>query len=889
MSVPQATWFSKNASEVFKSLTTGEKGLSSEEAKKRLTLHGPNKLPEAKQESLLSIFINQFKSPLIYVLLGADIIIFFLKELTDGFIILFILIFNAILGSIQEGRAQQTLRALNSFVETRAEVLRDGKEINLPDAEVVPGDIILMQEGEKIPADARIIEARNLLTSEGALTGESEPVRKTADTLNATALTAPEQRNMVFKGTTVVSGSGKAVVTATGRETLIGNISTSIMEVETDIPLTKNLEQLARIVVIIILVLIAVLFGLGVMEGKGVAEMFISAVAIAVAAVPEGLPLVLTVTLAAGVWRMAKRRVLVKKLPAVEALGQAEEIAVDKTGTITKNELVIRKIITAKETFEIRGVGYEPTPKIESPSEELALAAKIALFCSNARVAPLKETGDYHLVGDPTEGAMTVFGEKAGFTKENLQKEYANFTDWPFDYQKKIHAALALKGATSFFAVTGAPEIILERATHYRLGQTVTPLDQATRERLLKIFLDTSSSGFRVIGYAYQTDVPQNTSPDALPPLIFAGLMVMQDGLRPGIRESVEEAHKAGIRVIMITGDHAATAKAIALEAGIFRDGDGILSGAEMDAMDKETLQKKIFTTTVFARVTPDHKTKIIAAYRSAGRVIAMTGDGVNDAPSLVSADLGIAMGKIGTEVAKEASDLVLLDDNFADILGAVEEGRNMRQGLRRTITYLFSSNLGEIIVISLALIFDLPLPLLAAQIIWMNVVTDTFFDISLALEPKDPALMKKGTVIHKNLFDGLTAKRLLVIAPAIGILTFLFYYHEASIDITRARTLTLTALVVFQWFNALSCRSEEKSVFRMNPFGNKFLLGTLLWVIILHSIALYTPFMNNVLRIEPISLKDWGFILAGGLLIVLTEEIRKVFVRARRTKIATA
>lgn len=872
--------YSKSPEEILRVLNGSLGGLTQEEAQKRLSKFGSNKLPEQKGKSFLSIFVDQFKSPLIYVLIVADILVFFLKEFTDAFIILFILIFNAVLGTIQEGRAQNTLAALKKFVETRAEVLRAGKEFNIPDNEVVPGDIILLQEGEMVPADARLIEVRNLKTQEAALTGESEPVRKIEEKLSDKELPTAEQKNMVFKGTTVAVGAGKAVAVAIGKETIIGKISQKIAEIDTEIPLVKNLKQLARVVVIIVAVLIALIFTLGIIQGKNVKEMFIAAVAISVAAVPEGLPLVLTVTLATGAWRMAKRRVLVKKLQAVEALGQAQVIAVDKTGTITKNELVINKVIVGDKDYPISGVGYEPKPAIENPNEDLKIAAQVAAFCSNAHIAYSEDSG-YRLTGDPTEGALLAFAWKAGLPREELSKTYKLINDWPFDYNRKFHLALYEKNNRPFLALTGAPEVILNLCKKYLKSDRILTLGEKEKNDFEKRFLELSGEGLRVIGFAFLDGAPKSINQDSLPPLTFGGLFAMHDGLRPGIKEDVEKAKSVGIRVIMITGDHAVTAKTIAEQAAIWNEGDDILTGADLDTLPKGELEARLPRATVFARVTPEHKMQIIQDYRRRGQIIAMTGDGVNDAPPLVAADLGIAMGKIGTEVAKEASDLVLMDDNFRDILGAVEEGRNLRQGIRRTITYLFSSNLGEILVILLALLANMPLPLLAAQLIWMNVVTDTFFDISLALEPKDPGLMKKKARIPKKLFDRLVATRLSIIAPIIALGSFWLFQNQIQ-DPTRARTFALTGLVVFQWFNSLNCRSEEKSIFTLNPFSNKFLLATLSWVIILHAFAIYSPFMNKILKVDPLNFKDWLQIISIAITVVVAEEIRKFFYRRK-------
>lgn len=881
---PPFPWYSKTPEELFEDLHASPHGLSAAEAAARLAVTGPNALPEEKRQGAIDIFLGQFKSPLIYVLIVSDIIVFFLREFTDGFIILFVLLFNAVLGSIQEGRAERTLAALKQFTKTDAEVVRDGLEITIPDTDVVPGDILALTEGGKVPADARLISVRNLTIDEAALTGESEPVRKRTDPIAGASLPTADQRNMVFKGTTITTGYGKAITVATGEQTVIGTISKTIAGIQTEIPLQKNLRELARIVVIIVAALIVALFVLGIIDDQPFREMFVTAVAIAVAAVPEGLPLVLTVVLALGVSRMAKRHVLVKKLQAVEALGQAQEIAVDKTGTITKNELVVREVYINRTSFPIEGTGYAPLPLIPDPPPELQLAARIAHFSSSAHLAILPGGTSYRMIGDPTEGALTVFGEKAGVSRQTLLAQAPLINDWPFNYEKKYRAALYEADGKPFLSVTGAPEIILALCyTEYINGEAVT-LTDGRRNELESLFFALSGRGLRVIGFAFAPDAPRETTAESLPPLVFGGFFAMQDALREGIRDQVLRAQTAGIRVIMITGDHAVTAQAIAAEAGIFRPGDGVLTGADLETLPEETLRERILKATVFARVTPTHKMRIIEDYRRRGQIIAMTGDGVNDAPSLVAADLGIAMGKIGTEVAKEASDIILLEDNFGDILSAIEEGRNMRQGLRRTITYLFSSNLGEIVAIAIALTVRDPLPLLAAQIIWMNLVTDTFFDISLALEPKDPSLMERGVRIPRKLFDGVVASRLAVIAPMIGLGAFLFF-KESIADLTYARTMALMSLIVFQWFNAWNCRSETRSVFSMNPFSNKYLVAVMAWVILLSAFALYTPFMQKILTLTPLAPLDWLKILSVGICIVLAEEIRKLFSRRMSLK----
>ncbi|PIT92597.1 MAG: hypothetical protein COU08_01210 [Candidatus Harrisonbacteria bacterium CG10_big_fil_rev_8_21_14_0_10_42_17] len=884
-------WHTKEPEAIYQELKTRIEGLSKEEAEERKLRYGLNKLPETKGDGWITIFLGQFQSSLIYVLIAADVIVFWLEEYIDAFIILFVLLFNATLGTIQEGRAQNTLSALKHFVQTRASVIRSDKEMVIQDFEVVPGDIIILHEGEKIPADARIIEANNLKTEEATLTGESTPVRKEAAVMTQETNSVAEQRNMVFKGTSIAVGYGKAIVVATGLETAIGQISKSISEIKSEIPLQKSLTEFSRVVVGITIILIALIFVIGLNDGIPVKEMFITAVSISVAAVPEGLPLVLTVVLATGVWRMAKRKVLVKKLQAVEALGQAQVIAVDKTGTITKNELVIQKVILGDEEIEIKGIGYEPKPEISSDNPGIQLAGKIAAMCANAKIIFSEEKKTYQVIGDPTEAAMIAFAAKMGINKDGMLERTPLINDWPFDYEKKYHRALFQEKDKKVMAITGAPEIILNISKQEWKKEGATPLTEERRKKLETIFIQLSEQGMRVIAFGYNEDVRESVVSDSLPPITFVGFYAMKDGLREGIREQVEEARKAGIKVVMITGDHKVAAQAIAREAGIYKEGSEMLTGDDLNNLSEKELKEKIGSVSIFARVTPDHKKKIIQVYKELGEVIAMTGDGVNDAPSLVAADLGIAMGKIGTEVTKEASDLVLMEDNFGDIIGAVEEGRGMRQGIKRTIIYLFSSNLGEIIVIAGALLLKNPLPLIAAQIIWMNVVTDTFFDISLALEPQGDELLDPKYAKPKKLFDKLMLQRMLVIAPIMSLGTlYLFLQYVDTASIEKARTVALSGLVIFQWFNAWNCRSEDKSIFQLKFFGNKFLISTLFIVVILHSLALYTPFLNNILGTVPLTLNELAPIIALGTTVIIGEEIRKLIARqGEKRKVAIA
>ncbi|MBI2074611.1 MAG: HAD-IC family P-type ATPase [Candidatus Levybacteria bacterium] len=882
-------WYSKNVSSVFEILNSNENGLIEEEAKNRLAMYGFNKLPEAKLDNLVIIFLRQFQSPLIYVLLIASLIVFFMKEFIDGSIILFVLFFNAIVGAIQEGKAQNTLLALKKFAETNTKVLRDGKEMVIPDYEVVPGDVVILQEGDKVPADGRIIESNNLTINEAAMTGESQPVSKFDEVLSTQNLPTADQRNMVFKGTNVVAGNGKAIVVATGLETVLGKISKEIAVINTEIPLKANIRYLTRLIIITVATICTSIFTIGIFLGHSVREMFTTVVSLAVSIIPEGLPIVMTLVLATGVWRMSKRNALVKKLQAVEALGQARVIAVDKTGTLTKNEILLQKVYVDGKTFSVTGEGYKPEgevilndSKIDPLNHpELLLAGKLAAFVTNNGVVFDKELKQWQATGDPTESSLSVFAQKVGFQKQVLEKESPRLSEIPFDYKNKYHAVSHKIDGQVNLTVLGASEEILKLTTKVWHEGKSHPLSQEKKKELEAMLVKISQEGLRVLAFALKDDVNDDIKPKDVEGLTFVGFFGLKDTLRPEVHDAMRKAISAGIKVVMITGDHKITAQAIAKEAGIYHEGDTILTGEDIDSLSDDEFADMLPKVSVFARVTPDHKLKIVRAYKRKGVIVAMTGDGVNDAPSLVAADLGVSMGKIGTEVAKEASDIVLLDDNFASIISAVEEGRSIYKTIKKVILYLFSTGFGEAFTIIGALLLGFPLPILAAQIVWLNFVTDGFLDVSLAMEPKEEGLLK-GTFEHpkKYLIDGLTAQRMFLMAIPMMIGTlFLFkgYYQQ---DMVKAWTVSLTVLAVFQWFNAWNCRHESKSIFQLNPFSNRFLVGATLTVIILQLFAIYNPLMQNILHTTVLSLQDWLLIISIAASIVLVEEIRKLIRR---------
>lgn len=864
-------------------LGSGQHGLSSEEAKKRLVEGGANKLPEGKSDSLGTIFLRQFKSPLIYLLFASALVLFLMGDRSDAYIILFVLLFNAAIGAVQEGRAQNTLRALRRFTQTKAIVLRDGREIVVSDEEVVQGDILVLREGVKVPADARVLLSHNLQADESSLTGESEAVVKKEGALENPKLTSAEQTNMIFKGSVVPLGNGQAIVVATGTQTMIGSIAEKIVSIDTDVPLKIAIEKLSRNIIYVVIVMSIFLFALGIWTGNEPRTMFAVGISLAVSVIPEGLPIVMTLVLATGVWRMGKRNVLVKKLQAVEALGAASYIAVDKTGTITRNELTTELIYTNGHIFHLGGAGYAPVGDITLEDNvvdaanhpELLFAGKVAVLSAAAQVSYQQEEKRWCISGDPTEAAILVAGQKMGFKKEDLEGESPLLSELSFDYARKFRATIHKDGEGNLLSVAGAPEVILSLCGMSVVDGKTIPLTEAGRAELHAVFDKISHKGLRVIAFATARTSESAVTVDNLPPLTFGGFFGMRDAIRPEAKDSVLRAQRAGIQVIMITGDHVKTAVAIAREVGISKEGDGVLTGKEIDVYTDEELSKRLAGVSVFARVTPEHKMRIIAAYRLRGEVVAMTGDGVNDAPPLVAADLGVAMGNVGTEVAKEAADIILLDDNFGSIVAGVEEGRNMYRSIQKVLLYLFSTSVAEALAVILALMAGYPLPLTAAQIIWLNFVTDTFLVAALAMEPKEKSLLSQPFKANK-LVDRALLTRMFVLGIPMALGTIYLFSQYYLMDITKATTIALTSLAVYQWVNAWNCRSDTRSVFSLRFFGNPYLVAATTLVVGLQIAAVHFGPLQALLHTTPLTLHEWALCTVVGFTILIVDEVRK-------------
>ena len=870
-------WYQKTIDEVLEAHGTTINGLSEQEASLRLKRDGVNALPEAKQPSLVQVFISQFKSPLVYILLIVSVIVLLLGDIADSIVISIVLLFNAVIGTVQEGRANNTLAALKNFIQTQALVVRDGKETVISDKELVVGDIVVLHEGGRIPADGRLIEVVGATVDEASLTGESNAVAKTIDPITEqkglSTLNPADQLNMVFKGTSIVSGNANFVVTATGVNTQIGQLSVKVMGLDTEIPLQKNVRYLSRIIVIAVTIFCVGFVGWGLWLGLELLVMVKTSVALAVSLIPSGLPIIMTLILANGVWRMSQRKALVKKLAAVEALGHANVIAVDKTGTITRNQLVVKKVFVAGKTFEISGRGYEPKGeasyhgKVVAPDHtaELLLAAKFAAFASAELIFDPK-TKAWIVQGDPTEAAMLVLAEKLGFGKKAILVNHRLIQEIPFDYRTKYRAVVFEENGKHTLAVIGAPEAVASLA-----GRDHNEFEHAMTEM--------AGEGLRIIAFGFAT-VEGAVDPEKIPKLHFGGLYGMQDTLHREVPGAVADVKSAGMKVVMITGDWPETAKAIARQAGIFEEGDQVLTGADMEKLSKNELLGVLPTTSVFARITPDNKLRIVQGYQELGKVTAMTGDGVNDVPSLVAADLGIAMGKTGTEVTKESADIILLDDNFSTIAAAVEEGRNIYKTIKRAILYLTSTSFGELFTIVGALLLAWPLPVTAVQILWLNLVTDGFLTIAFAAEPKEGNLLREPyRKPAKYMIDRFMVLRMIPLAliMAIGTLWLFDFYRDG--DIAKAQTISLTVLAIYQWYNAFNCRSETRSAFSQ-AFTNKWLWAAIAAVALLQWAAVHWGPMQKILGTVDLTLNEWLITLAAASSILIWEELVKVLRR---------
>lgn len=890
---PRPRWHARSQGEIERELAVDPAaGLSEEEAARRLSAHGRNELPEAPPLSPWHILVAQFTSLIVWVLIGAALVSGLLEEWIDAGAILAIVVLNGLLGFLQEYRAEQSLAALRTLAVTYARVLRGGTRLNLSSTELVPGDIIDVEAGDHVPADARLLQAVSFHTQEAALTGESTPVEKLNTALPDHDLPPADQRNMLFMGTTVTGGKGRAVVVATGSATELGRIATLMTAVPVEpTPLQRRLEQFGHVLLALSLGIVLVVFGLGVWRGEPLFDMFLTAVSLAVAAIPEGLPAIVTTTLALGVMRMVNRHALIRRLPAVETLGAATVICTDKTGTLTKNEMTVTHLAIEDLVVEVTGEGYAPVGTIvggEPREGALRDLLWTALLCNGAS---LKQSDDkWTVIGDPTEGALLVAGRKGGWVQEELERAQPLLGELPFDSDRKMMTMVRRSEGRAVAYVKGAPDVLLGCCDEYmtKTGER-RPLTESVRHSMLSVNQQFAQQALRVVALAYRVLDPEPASfePELVERrLSFLGLAAMKDPLRPEAKAAVDLCRSAGIATVMITGDHKETALAIAREAGFASGPTQALSGLELNRLSDADLASRVRDVSVYARVSAEHKLRIVKAWRAQGAVVAMTGDGVNDAPAVREADIGIAMGVTGTDVTKDASDMVVTDDNFASIAAAVEEGRSIYANIRKSVHYLLSCNLSEVLVMLGSTVLGWPLPLLPIHILWINLVTDGFPALALAVDPKDPDVMKRpprdpqAPLLDRGRFLTVCVQGLVMAASTLAV--FGIALSIVKDEVPFARTMTFTTLVLVQFLHAFTCRHDRYSLFQVGVASNRMLVGAVLVSALLQGAILLSSWGQEIFKVVPLRADEWAVIVGFGLLPFLVMELWKVWSRAR-------
>jgi len=890
-----ANFYNLNVPDTIKSIDTFQKGLSEEEARKRLKEYGSNELKHKENISPFQILFRQFTSSIVFILLAALVISLLIGEKLDAIVISTIVVLNGIFGFVQEFKAEKAIEALKKLTALKAKVIRNGVETEIDSRDLVPGDIILLETGSKVPADARLIDIAAFRIDEASLTGESVPSNKTTEPLDDNIL-VNDQKNMVFMGTIVTRGHAKAVVTGTGMKTEIGNIANMVQEVEEKLsPLQVKLKKFGRWLGIVTIGICLVVFGVSVLreylitdlfERSFVAEMFLASVALAVAAIPEGLPAIVTISLAFGVRRMANRNALIRKLPAVETLGCTNIICSDKTGTLTKNEMTVRDIYANNMLTEVSGDGYTPEGSFmqagyeEADISNLELLFRSSVLCNDSR---LNRNDRWEIFGDPTEGALLVSAGKAGFNKTELESQFLRLDEIPFDSERKCMTTIHRINEENTAYIKGAPDVILDNCRYISINGQVKELTGEERKKILDANHEMANRALRVLGFAYKllteeyTIEPEEVERD----LTFIGLQAMIDPPREEVRESITKCKSAGISTVVITGDHKLTAIAITKELGIFKEGDKALSGEELDKLSDDELDEIVESVVICARVSPEHKVRILSALKKRGHVVAMTGDGVNDAPALKRSDIGIAMGITGTDVAKEASDMVLTDDNFASIVNAVEEGRGIYSTIKQFVQYTLSSNFGEILVIFLAILIGWPLPLIAIQILWVNLLTDGLPGLALGLDPFNKDIMKRPP---RKRDEEIMSKDVIYNIAIVGVVMAagtLFMFYGYGVETAKAKSIAFTTLVMFQLFNVLTYRAKN---FKIDFKTSKYLMASVVISLAMQLAVLYTP-LNVAFKTVPLGPVDLIKVLlvSGSLYLIL--ESRKIYMNYLEAK----
>lgn len=930
------TWHALSADEVLSQLeTTSLKGLTTAEVEKRQQVHGLNQLREKPRATFLQLVFAQLKSFVIVLLIVASVISMILGEWVDSGAILLIVILNAVLGVIQESRAEEALAALKKMAAPDAQVMRDGKHISVPSNQLVPGDIVFLEAGNFVPADLRLIEAVNMRVEEAALTGESVPVQKNASLTLDVKSSLGDRKNTVYMGTVISYGRGHGVVTSTGMHTQLGLIANMLQSVnEEETPLQKRLDQLGKTLGWACLIVCAIVFGVGILEGGNPLELFMIAVSLAIAAVPEGLPAIVTISLALGMQEMIKRHALIRRLSSVETLGSATVICSDKTGTLTQNEMTVTRIWVDGQFVEVTGHGYAPSGDFQVDGKKVDLdlypAVKSALWVGALNNDALLEETDaeggaeYRMVGDPTEGSILVAAYKAGAGTRELNAAYPRKNEIPFDSERKrmitIHTIdnPSLDDISPFVdsthknmhvvAVKGAPDIVLKLCTQMQSmdDKSAKPLDEAARKQILDANDAMTKDALRVIGVAFRLEksIPAElNSVELEKELIFAGLIGMIDPARPEVKPALLTAAKAGIRTLMITGDYPNTARAIAESIGLLQPGHKVLTGAQLDEIDDKQLIKEVEETDVFARVSPEHKMRIVNALQANGEVVAMTGDGVNDAPAIKQADIGVSMGITGTDVAKDTADMVLTDDNYVSIVSAVEQGRIIYANIRKFVYYLISCNLGEILIIFLPTAFGKLLfpeltteqlsPLVPVQLLWLNLISDGAPALALGTEKGDPDIMDqkprppKEPIINKQMAIGVAIQTVAI----AGVTLFAFWRGLMHLDMPMemrlpyAETMAFLTLSASELLRAYTARSERYPLLKIGIFSNKWMNWAVLLSFVLLLAVVYIPFLNPVFQTTPLGWNEWSMIIPLLLLPSVVAELSKWFLYGRKRK----
>lgn len=886
-------WFTKSQEEVLRELNVDPKiGLTTDEINKRLEKYGQNKLKGKPKKSIFQLFLGQLKDVLIYVLIGAaviNIVAHGIEGIKDAVIILAVVFINAIVGVVQESKAEKALEALQQMTTPKSLVRRNGEVIEISSEDLVPGDILVIDAGRFIPADVRLIESANLQIEESALTGESLPSEKNASFITEDMkISVGDKANMAFMSTMATYGRGEGVVVATAMDTEIGKIAKILDEDENTLtPLQIKLDELGKILGYMAIGICALIFVIGMFQGRDMLDMFITAISLAVAAIPEGLVAIVAIVLSIGVTRMSKINAIVRKLPAVETLGAVNIICSDKTGTLTQNKMTVVKTYTLDNLREIPSEGKN----FEANNDEKELIRSFVL-CSDASIDSGQD------IGDPTEVALVVLGDRFNLEKNTLNTEYKRVGENPFDSDRKLMSTLNEEGNKYRVHTKGAIDNILTRADKILVNGQIIPLTEETKEKILKVTEEMSNDALRVLGVAFK-DVENMILPEEMENnLVVVGIVGMIDPPRTEVKSSIDEAKKAGITPVMITGDHKNTAVAIAKELGIATDISQSLTGTEIDEISDEEFAKNINKYRVFARVSPEHKVKIVRAFKEQGNIVSMTGDGVNDAPSLKFADIGVAMGITGTDVSKGASDMILTDDNFTTIVHAIEEGRNIYNNIKKTIMFLLSCNLGEVICVFFATLFNWPLPLMAIQLLWINLVTDTLPAISLGVDPGDKDVMtRKPRNPKESFFSGGAGIRAIVAGTLIGILTLAAFYigivhhgkmpingdfstPEGQAALTYGRTMAFIVLTVSQLFYSLTMRNSKKTVFEVGFFKNKYLILSIIVGIALQVGLTSIPSLAAVFKVTQLKLVDWDIVIIFALIPFTVNEVIKLISR---------